>query len=176
MAVEIVPGVPEVDARTRRAVWNGLGSKSVREIAEETGLSPEQVFAVKRQLFEEVDVLTLEEQRMKLMVSLGEMSELAMQRARESSDPRNHAGLLNAATGAIEKSLKQVRALESSNSDAVAELNRLRVQELLRLIDVTIVAGVSEIAEDHGLDSDDLLEVFQRRLRLEAAALEAERA
>lgn len=165
--------VGDVDENTRRAIWSGLGRKSVRELSEDTGLAPEQVHAVRRVLFEEIDVLTVDEQRMKLMIAMNEMIDLATRRARESTDPRNHAGLINAATGAIEKTLKQVKALENENRGALADLNRKRVNELLRLLDATVVAGVKEIAEEHGLDQGDLLEVFNRHLTQEALSLDA---
>ena len=36
----------EIDPRLERLVWKSLGLKTVRQIAEETGLTPDAIFAI----------------------------------------------------------------------------------------------------------------------------------
>lgn len=163
----------EIDDKVRKQVWKRLGQKSIRQIAADTGLKPEQVIEIKQQLLDEVDVLTHEEQIMKLMVTMHELVETIKEKAENVVDERNAAGLGNAAVNAVEKTLKQVRMLKREDSGAVSELNNLRVRELLRLMDRVVVSGVGELAEVHGLEESDMLEVFQRHLMSEAMALDA---
>lgn len=164
---------PEITDKIRRQVWKRLGTKSIRDIAADTGLKPEQVIEVKQQLLDEVDVLTHEEQIMKLMVTMHELVETIKEKAENVVDERNAAGLGNAAVNAVEKTLKQVRMLKREDNSKVTELNSLRVRELLRLMDRVVVSGVGELAEVHGLEEQDMLEVFQRHLMSEAMALDA---
>lgn len=173
MTLEPMDTEPELDERTRNILWKNAGIKNVRQLAELTGLPPEKVYAARQQIFEEVDPLTIQQQQMKLMVDLHEMVELAKKQAEDSTDPRNHAGLINAAVNAVEKTLKQLRMLEKDESAQVTELNNLRVRELIRLVGAVVEAGVSEISEVHGLDSEELLEVFRRHLVSEATAFDA---
>ena len=159
---------PEITDKIRRQVWKRLGTKSIRDIAADTGLKPEQVIEVKQQLLDEVDVLTFAEQRMKLMVTLHEIVELAKERAEESTDPRNHAGMINAATNAVEKTLKQIRMLEKEDTSKVEQLNALRVRELLSLMTAVVSSGCDEVSETYGVDREELEAVFTDRLVVEA--------
>lgn len=163
----------DIPQPVRRAVWRALGTKSFREIAEETGLTPEQVINVKTQLLDEVDALTLAEQRMKLMVTMQTVTELALEKAQNATDERNFSGLLNSASSSAERVLKELRRIERDDKGAVEQLNALRVRELLRLMDRVVKAGAKEIAEEHGLEEHEVLEVFQRHLVSEAAEMEA---
>lgn len=163
-----------IDDRTRKLVWRRLGSHSVSQIAEETGLSREQVFRVKQQLFEEIDVLSIEEQVTKALVSMQELADQALEKIGGISDERNWSGAVNAAVNAQEKILKQLRALKKEDSSKVESLNALRVRELLRLMSRVVNAGVAEIAEEHGLDEAALLETFTMHLEIEARNMDTE--
>lgn len=166
--------VGDVDENTRRVVWSGLGRKSVRELSEETGLAPEQVHAVRRALFEEIDVLTVDEQITKALVSMQELADHALEKSKTIQEERNLAGLLNASVNAQEKILKQLRAMRKEDTSKVDALNALRVRELLALMDRVVQSGVKELAEEHGLDEADTLQVFTNRLVSEALALDGE--
>lgn len=164
MSAEISLVYEEIDERTRKTVWSGLGHKSVTEIAEETGLTPEKVFRVKRQLFEEIDVLTIEEQITKALVTMQELAESALARSKNVADERNYAGIINASVGAQEKILKQLRAMKREDNSRVTELNELRIRELLTLMTEVVEVSVKEISEEHDLDEDELYEVFNVNL------------
>ena len=64
----------EIDPRLERLVWKSLGLKTVRQIAEETGLTPDAIFAIKRELYESVDVLSVEQKKQKFIVMLEEIA------------------------------------------------------------------------------------------------------
>ena len=75
---ELVPASEapvEMTERVQRIIWRSLGLKSARQIANETGLKPEQVLAAKRDLLDSVDVLTLQEKRAKLIVDLQDIAQ-----------------------------------------------------------------------------------------------------
>lgn len=156
------------NARIDRIIWNGLGSKSISQIAMETGIPPEDVHRRRRELFEQIDVLTIQEQQVKAMVSMQEIAEKAREKIDSIGDERNWSGAVNSAVNAQEKILKQVRAMAREDDSKVEQLNQLRVRELLRLIDRVVQAGSEEIAESHGLDVEELLAVFQENLVREA--------
>lgn len=176
MSTDMVAPDEVLDERTRKLIWKRLGSRSVREIAEETGLTPEQVFAAKRALFEEIDVLSIDEQVTKALVSMQELADSALDKSASVGDERNYSGIINSAVNAQEKILKQLRAMRKEDNSKITELNEMRVRELLRLIDATVISAVEEIAEDHGVEREDLMEVFQRHLSQEARSMDIQRA
>lgn len=155
----------EVSERTRKAVWDGIGRKSARKIAEETGLSPEEVFAIKRDLLDGVDELSVQENRQKLLIQLQDIATDAYESFKNATDERNKAGLLNSALSGIDKALKELGRVSKAEQDRIDTLNGLRVRELLRLIDTTVARTLEEIADIHGLDEEELLGIFQKFLR-----------
>ena len=60
----------EIDSRIENLIWRGIGRKSVRKMAEETGLSVERVAQIRTQLIEGVDEITLDMKRSKLLADL----------------------------------------------------------------------------------------------------------
>lgn len=159
---------PEIDERVERIVWRGLGIKSARQIAEEAGISPETVLRVKRELLESVDVLSIQERRMKIMADLQELAQEARRRYEGASD-EFAAGLLNSSVAAWKAMITELARMEKQDTSKIEALNELRVRELFDLVNTTVLRGVAEISETHDLDKSDLLEVFNRHL-LEAAA------
>lgn len=157
----------DVDDRIEKLIWRGLGRKSARQIAEEAGVSPEVVLRVKRDLLESVDVLTTQEKKTKLVVDLQDIA----QRVQDDYDKAPFefkAGLMNSGIAAMKAVLTELNRTAKGEQEAVERLNSLRVRELLDLVNATVVAGVAEIAETHGLDEGDLLAVFNRHLNEEA--------
>lgn len=138
-----------------------VGIKSPREIAEMAGSDTHDVIRRAEEMKDEVDALTIEAQISFTMRSLNEIAADAKRDAATALDNRDRAGLYSAAISAHAQSLKQLAALKKENDGAVAELNRKRVQELLRLFDLVIEKGVTDLAEEHGLDKTELLTVFQ---------------
>lgn len=161
----------EIDPRLEKIVWRSLGVKSVRQIAEETGLNPEQIFAVKREMLDAVDVLTVQEKRTKILVAMEQLAQDALDRADGASD-EFAAGMLNAARGAMKDMLTEFNRASKQDQGAIEQLNQLRVRELLRLVDTAVAGTLSEIAKTHDLDQDELLAIFQSHL--EPAAKEIE--
>lgn len=165
--------IPEddVDDRIRKIVWRGLGTKSVRQMSEETGLTPEQIFAVKRDLLSAVDVLTVQQKRQKILIMLEDMAHEALERAGRSTDEFS-AGHYNAARGAMKDALTELNRLGKGEQEAVTKLNQMRINELLRLIDVTVARTLEEISKTYGLDQSELLGIFQGHLKPVAQELE----
>lgn len=153
----------EIDPRIERIVWRSLGVKSVRQIAEETGLNPEQIFAVKREMLDAVDVLSVQEKRTKILVAMEQLAQDALDRADGASD-EFAAGMLNAARGAMKDMLTEFNRASKQDQGAIERLNQLRLREILRLVDTTVQRTLSEIASTHNLNEFDLQAIFQKHL------------
>lgn len=161
----------EIDPRLEKIVWRSLGLRSVRQISEETGLAPEQIFAIKREMLDSVDVLTVQEKRTKILVAMEQLAQDALDRADGASD-EFAAGMLNAARGAMKDMLTEFNRASKADQGAIEQLNQLRIREILRLVDGTVARTFAEIATTHGIDEDELLSVFQSHLKPMAEELE----
>lgn len=162
--------------RVDAVIWAHLGSKSARELAEMAGVPPEDILLRKRALLDEVDVLTIEESRMVLMSKATEILNNALDRSKKVIDERNYAPMLTASTGALKIVLQQLKDAEARDSGAVDQLNALRVRELLRLIDRTVVLSVADVAARWDVPENEMLEIFQTRLLEAATEMELEAA
>lgn len=162
----------EIDPRLEKIVWRSLGVKSVRQIAEETGLNPEQIFAVKREMLDAVDVLSVQEKRTKILMALETVAQEALDRARDSSEEFS-AGHYNAARGAMKDMLTEFNRVSKQDQGAIEQLNQLRVRELLRLVDSTVARTLEEIASRYDLEEADLQAIFQSHLKPAASELES---
>ena len=162
----------EIDPRIERIVWKGLGLKSVRQMAEETGLEPEQVYAIKRELLSAVDVLTVQEKRQKILIDMEKLAQDSLDRAEGSSD-EFFAGMMNAARGAMKDMLTALNQTAKGEQEAIDRLNGLRVKELLSLIDRTVAYTLAEIATTYDVSEDELQDIFQKHLKPAAQELEA---
>lgn len=149
-----------------------VGLKTPREIAELSGTSVQDVIRRAEEMKDEADALTIEAQISFTLRSLNEIAADAKTDAKNSLDNRDKAGLYSAAVSAHAQSLKQLASLKKENDGAVAELNRKRVQELLRLFDLVVERGVADLAEEHGLDKMELLSIFQGHIVGAARELE----
>lgn len=157
----------EIDPRIERQVWKALGIKPLKQIAEETGLTRDQIIRIREELLTSVDDLTVMQKRQKLIISLEEMS----QAARDDYDNAPFefkAGILNSAISAIAKVQSELARMAKSDQSRVDELNQKRIRELVSLIREVVDTSVSEVSEAHDLPEDELFEVFNRNL--EAAA------
>lgn len=149
-----------------------IGIKTPREIAELAGSNANDVIRRAEEMKDSADALTIEAQIYFAMRSLNEIAADAKTDASQAVDNRDKAGLYSAAVSAITQSLKQLNVLKKENDGAVAELNRKRVQELLRLFDLVIEKGVADLAVEHNLDKTELLTVFQGHIVGAARELE----
>lgn len=161
-----------VDPRVEKIIWRGLGTKSVRQMAEDTGLSPEQIFAIKRDLLSAVDVLSVSERKAKLLVMLEEMAHEALDRAANSSDEFS-AGHFNAARGAMKDALTELNRQSKGEQEAITALNNLRINELVRLIELSVSKTFAVLSDRHGLSEDEMFEVFHSYLKPAAEEIEA---
>lgn len=163
----------EIDPRVAKIVWRGLGVKSLKAIADETGLSRDQVIRIRTELLDGVDVLTESQARTKLLVELESMVYEARDRAK-TTDDEYYAGMNNAAVSAIKAIQAERQRMSKENKDKIDQLNQMRVRELLRLIDTSVASTLHEIADTHDLDEKELFKVFQSHLKPAAAILEGE--
>lgn len=159
--------------RADRLISRYIGRRSIREIAEMTGMRPEEVMNRKSEIINNVDVLTVQEKRAKLLYELDELAADARERAKDTSD-EFLSGMLNSSVSAMKVILVELARAEKANEGAVEQLNQLRIRELLRLVDATVARSVREIAATHDLDETELMEVFQGYLVEEARELEAD--
>ena len=153
--------------RIDKAIWKSIGIKSVRQIANDTGLKPEEVLRRKNELLDEVDVLSINQKRQRLLIELDGMARDSRERAANTVD-EFYSGMLNSSVAAIKTMLTELARMERQDSGKIEALNNLRIRELLRLIDVTVARAVTEIANTHDLEEAELMEVFQGHL-VEAA-------
>lgn len=148
-------------------IWDRLGSKSPKQIADDLGVTPTFVVGRVKELLEAVDALTIEQQISQAMVRLNQIAQDAQDAAKNTIDEYK-AGMWNSAISAHAKVLDQLHRLKKQNDGAVDELNRRRIAELVALMSEVVTAGVQEIVARHGLDEDELLDLFNDKL-LEAA-------
>lgn len=158
--------------RIDSVIWRYVGVKSTREIADIAGVSPAEVLRRTNELIDSVDALSIQQKRQKLLIELDGMARDAREKA-VSVSAEFYAGTINAAVGAIKTMLTELARMERQDSGKVEALNQMRVKELLRLVDSTVKMTLAEIAQEHGLDEDELMEVFQGHLVEAARELEA---
>ena len=161
----------EIDPRVEKIVWRALGVKSVRQIAEETGLAPEQIFAIKREMLDAVDVLSVQEKKQKLLVTLEEIAQTT-QEDYANAPWEFKSGLANSAIASMKTIMVELNRTSKEDQGRIEQLNQLRIRELLRLVDTTVARTFAEISEAHGIDQDELLAVFQSHLKPAAEELE----
>lgn len=160
----------EIDESMERAdqiIMRHIGRKPVSEIANLIGWKPEQVLRRKTELISNIDVLTVQEKRVKLMYELDELSAEARERAQGTID-EYYAGMLNSSVSAMKTVLVELARMEKQDSGAVEQLNQLRLREIGRLVEKAVMISVREIATKYDLEEDELMEIFQENL-VEAA-------
>lgn len=150
-------------SRIDEMIWKHIGLKPAREIADMAGIKPEEVLRRKNELIDEVDVLTLQQKRQRLMIELDGMARDARDRASTTSD-EFYAGTINAASGAIKTMLAELARMEKQDTTRVDALNQKRVQELVSIMRATVDSAVPDIARKFDLDETELFEIFNQRL------------
>lgn len=158
-------------ARIDRVIWRGIGVKSVRAIAEEAGIKPEEVLRRKGEMLDEIDVLSVAEKRIRIMAELEGMARDARERAARVSD-EFASGMLNSSVAAMKTVLGELARMEKADNGKVEALNQLRRQEILRLIDSAVRKTFASISAEHGIPEGDLMAEFQSSLTEAARELE----
>lgn len=142
-----------------KIIWKHAGLKPVRWLAEKTGLTPDAVLRRKNVLFDEVDELTIAQQRHRLVVTLHSIADDA-QKAAERSPLEFKAGLINSAIAAIKTVLSQLDRLEKNNTKGVDKLNEMRVRELVSLVQEVVDTSVVQASSEYDIPVDDLFLIF----------------
>lgn len=155
---------PVSDERIERYVWSRIGKESARDMAKALGVSPEEILRVKKNLVEEVDAISLEVQKARLMRTLQELADDAMERSKDISS-EFFAGTINASVGAIKTLLVELNRTSKQDSAAVDALNAMRVREIVGIYREVIDATVPLIAERHSIDEDALFGMFNDALK-----------
>ena len=150
-------------------LWELVGSRTPKQIADELGLPPAEVVRRTREMLESVDILTIEQQRQKLMIDVGRIARKAEEAFDNSLDERNKSGLLNSAVNAQKEVLRQLEKMETRNAEAVDTLNRMRVAELVRLVETAVVGTLAELVPDR----EDAMDVFYGYLETAASDYES---
>lgn len=150
-------------ARIDKTIWRHIGRKPVAEIAKMAGMHPNDVLRRKNELLESVDVLTIQEKRTRLMVELEEIGADARDRFKNASD-EFAAGLLNSSVAAMKTVLGELARAEKADQGALERLNELRLREILNIIDTTVKGTFDRVTAKYGVESDDLMEIFQEEL------------
>ena len=145
-------------------------------MAELAGVTNEEVLARKHQLLDEVDVLSIDDARMVLMVKAQEILNDALKRSKNVQDERNYAPILTAATGSLKIVMGQLDKAEKADRTNIDTLNLARIRELLRLADRVMLRSTKYFAENPGLTEDEMNDYVQALLTEEAAAMEMEAA
>lgn len=173
MSTEIDLVNPEsIDAE----IMSRVGRESTVEIAKRLGLTPHDVKRRITELLDSIDVLTIQQQRSRLMIQLNEISSQAIARIQEigsAIEDREYAAVLNASTNAIKVSLAELARMEKADDSKVEALNSLRVRELLRLVSRVVDVSVAEASARYDVDQEELMAIFQGNLVSCAAEMEA---
>ena len=154
----------DIDERLHRLIWRGLGTKSPRQIAEETGLDASDILRIKNEMLDSVDVLTVQQRRQKVLVNLEIMSNDAMDRA-ATADDEFKAGLFNSAIAAMKEVGRQLAQLQAETNQEVDRLNDMRVRELMALVREASLLSIKEWSVRYGLDEDEMMLDFSENLR-----------
>jgi len=162
----------EIDERTRAQVIRFLGTKTIRQIAERLSISPETVLAVKQDIVDSMDALTVEEHVAKAFVDLQNVTALAMAEFQSTDDARSKAPLLATAVGATKTTMQMLEKWEAKNKVQVDTLNRKRQTEL-----TTALNRMSELTStelDDGLPhtKDEILQSMLNNLMTAAVEMD----
>lgn len=166
----------EIDSRIEKLIWRSIGRKSVRKMAEETGLPVEMVARIRTELLDGVDELTIDQKRTKLLVDLQDIADTARSDYDRADDTDSGSKLLTVAVGAIKTIMVELNRTSKEEQGRIEQLNALRVKELLRLVDKTVATTLAEIATTYELDEDELQSIFQSHLVPTAQSLDTIRA
>lgn len=161
------------DTRIERHIWRNIGKKNARQMAQELGVSPDDILRVKMTLVDSVDELTLQVQRAKLLSTLQELADDAQARA-ANTDDRNYAGMVNSATASIKTLLTELNRASKADDGRVAELNRKRVAAIVQLMQATVEKGVATLSGRYELDEFEVFQIFNSALREAAQELQGD--
>lgn len=163
-----------INDRIDRLIWRSIGRRSLRQVAEETGVPLEQLAFRRTELLDSVDEISLNAKQAKLLVDLQEIADKAREDYDSEPDKDKGSKLLTAAIGAIKTVLAEMRAMQKADNSKIEALNLLRVRELVEIVQESIAASLPEISEKYGADEDEMLMIFNANLGKAAMRREIE--
>lgn len=166
----VVPTVPE---RTRNQIIGYLGTKTPRQIAELTGVTPETVIMVKRELVESMDALTAEEHVAKSFVELNRITQLAMSEFSSTDDARSKAPLLASAISSVKVSLQMLEKWSAKNKGAVDVLNKRRQMELVTALNKMAEVTATKLDDGEPHNREDIFQTMLDSLMEAVVEMEA---
>lgn len=150
-----------------RMILRSVGVKPTTEIASELGMSPLEVRRRVNDLLESIDVLTVQQERTRLLIELRSLVNRATERLDAIGtglSDREFAQVLNSTSQTIRVHLQELDRMEAKDDEALKELNAKRVAELARLVDVTVTKSIEEISQTYNIEEHELTEIFASRL------------
>lgn len=152
-----------------------VGEKTPRQIAAMLGpdVDPKDVLRRATELLDEVDVLTIAQQRQKMIQTLQRISRKAMETA-DSTVDEYVAGLMNTSITAISRTMDQLDRMKQEDAAAIETLNKARIRELMKLVETVIVAMVMEVSDRYDIPNSELMEIAQEKFVPAAEKLEIE--
>ena len=170
MTKELV--VPEIEERIRRQVVRRLGTRTVRQISEELGTTPDVVLAVKQSIVDSMDALTVDEHVAKAFVDLQEVVGMALSEFNSTEDARSKAPLLSAAVTATKTTLQMLEKWQSRNQGAVDALNRKRQTELTAMLNRMSELAADSLADEFPHTREEVLKAMLDGLMTAAVEME----
>lgn len=170
-------GNSEEEARIDRFLLRHAGVKSTTEIAKEIGIPPHEVRGRLTVLLDSIDVLTIQQERNRLMITLNELAAKGLERLDSIGtglSDREWAQISQSISNSIKVSLAELARIEAKDETKIEALNALRIKELLNLMNSVVTTSVAVIAERFSLDEQELLEIFFNRLQDEAIKYDLE--
>lgn len=164
----------EIDERIDRLIWRSIGRRSLRQVAEETGVPLDQLAFRRTELLDSIDDLTIQQKRAKLLVDLQEIADKARDDYDDEPDKDKGSKLLTVAVGSIKTVLGEMRQMEKADTSKVEALNMLRIRELVSLIQEAVDTSVPEIASEYGIEQSALFDIFNKNLGKAALKREIE--
>lgn len=168
-------GNSEEEARIDRFLLRHAGVKSTTEIAREIGIPPHEVRSRLTVLLDSIDVLTIQQERNRLMITLNELAAKGLERLDSIGtglSDREWAQISQSISNSIKVSLAELARIEAKDETKIEALNALRLQELLRLMDAVVATSVKEIADRYLLNEQELIQIFTSRLVEEATRMD----
>jgi len=165
----------EPSDRAVRLIRRGMKTKSVRDLASDTGLTVEQVIQVRNEALDSVDALTNQQLIEALLVDLMELAEMAREEFLVTSDARSKGPLITAAMGGIKIVLDQVRKIAADSDGEVTALNSLRMRELGLLVETAWIRTLGELADEHEWSTEQrqsATDTFSRNMQTAAQEMD----
>lgn len=140
------------------------GVKTPQEIADLTGIPAEDVARRIHEVLNSIDVLTIDQMRAKMVITLqGFVAEVDARK--ETAVDRNFAAMANAAGGNISRVLKELDDMERRTKVDIEAINQRRAHELVSMLERTFDRSVGELlARFPEVDQDEIEAVFRKHL------------